>query len=894
MRLKAFGTSAVALIAHLARIRLRFGQKPWNPSDLAVESDNAKTPRGVSPFTAWLVPLGDYITRLSVPFHEIAQRLRSADLSHLHFVEPSELESPHTSGWESKRTSGYLAAIWSRVTLTNQTLRQLTQPNQRTGERDELLLVGHSGGGTGSTLLPTELERCQDIKITSSGNIHPRPECILTLQDVGEMDEQTHRLEQNSAAALGGTAALMAGGYHFPAPSEKGWGKSVPYSVKTGLALLHNPGDRGFSRQDCMEQVAYGLYLPYENPYTSSAFHRDADDRKNRDHSDSVRCTTYGASFIRERASERRWYYSLSACIEAIASVLRVREDPYVVAKYELSHRQLREDARTPGLAAKCKAIAFENGDPIRDRIQSKPPRALRVKSKFRARTTHFDRLRREIEPLKDRILQASENLAPQVETEVQQLVENLSATRSVGEISAILRSIPQVLQDSSERLTEVTQRTHRDAEIANERAQRIQAEARMHRSLPPSKKVRKFLHHRALPLAYGRTRQQQLIREVDETLYSSAASLQEMVGKAFEPHICSIQEWVHRMQEVRAQLDQARANLLSELEQGGAGICLDDPASFEESYRRLPQIDRAIHTLAHRLSSRIHQGVKERTAPLSAGEIHRFLIECVDQLLPEVESDVGKALAHRPDQEALVRKAIGLAAPFLSVDVTKTTIEELFLVALPGGEISPFAPSIRQEANRLGLPTPKFVDWPHREEIAFLRTWFNVSLRAVKPLQRAEDALSETSLDDQLRSFRTPIYWLLPRVTQTPTVEDVTRRCLMAAISGQLREENGRWVLTPRGGIPETFTELAPETIGEILARYPEAVRITTWFICQTLELGFSWAYGQLLEVARWPVFARGIWPKAVQVLAAEIAFLARKHHQELGGRNHALDALR
>ncbi len=892
MRIRAFGTSSIAILANLCGIRMRFNKPPLRDTDEAIESDQARTPRGVSPFILWLVRMTEWVTCIKAPFRDIAQRFRAGDLSHLHIVEASDLESPHVSGWESKRPDGFIGAVWNWLQLRNQTVRQLTQPGGGSEFRDDLFKLSHSGGGTGGPLLVTDLERCQALEATSGGNLHPRSECFITLQDTDVIDEQTIRLEQNSAATVIELGALVEGGWHFPLVSLNGWGEPYRYTIPTGLTFLHNPGDRGFSRETWWQSAAYALYLIGENEFTSPAFHRDADDRKSAPALNTPRCSTLGASSIRTLRFEKEWYLQLRLCLDTIHQVQQVKEDSFQRAKAELNHRQLREDGRLPGLAVRCREAAFENGDPVYGRIRSKPPRALRVRTRLQSTTAYYNRIRREIEPLRRRLLQSLETLLPQVEADAREIVNSLAASRSLGEVQAILRNIPEVLEESGQRLSDTIQKTHLNAESAHRQSQNILAEARRYHSLPLSQRLRRFRHHQARPLAFQRSSQQRLLREQDEIVFSNAALLQDKVRSVFDPYLQLANHWSDRLTEARNELDHALSNLLSGLEHGTPGCFVETPAGFEETFRRLPNLDRIRQALSNRLSVWIRSSFNELSRPPSSEEIQRFLLNEAKNLLPTIEGSVEETLRQQPDPESSIRKAIQSAAPLLSVDVTQTVIDELFLVALVGGETSVLAGMIRKEAVRLGLPAPKFVDWPYREEIAFLRSWFNIPLRAVRPIQRAEQALAAAALEDQVRSFKIPIQWLLPRITVEPKPEEIQRRVLMAAISDQLHQENGHWVLTPQGGTSSTLTDLSPESVIPILGSYTCAIKIVTWFICQTLKNGFTWAYTRLESISNWPTLKDGDWSDALCEFAVILAFLARKHHEKIGGTNHVKKA--
>ncbi|MCA9443106.1 MAG: hypothetical protein KC964_20060, partial [Candidatus Omnitrophica bacterium] len=489
------------------------------------------------------------------------------------------------------------------------------------------------------------------------------------------------------------------------------------------------------------------------------------------------------------------------------------------------------------------------------------------------------ERVRQDCLGLLKNLKEAAERIRPELSGKVDEMVIGLLRIRPAASVLEILGSVREQINTMA--MTLQGEIAKREALTSQIRQQYSHIESEFQRIKRRKMVSRLFPRYQSLPDRAWRCRIQEVGQEMDGALLKIAQETQQSLISP-SPLDEELLGLIRGLETCRSEL-ASRLRLISTSDFGhrGLGFALTTPADLEREYESSGILTKYGKRLAGELRNFMTDRLLQEQGDLSHHELLQFLEEKVAAIsLPEI-SPVTKSLENHPDRKQILSQTISQAKPLISLDPKFEASNERFMVWLPGGSDNPLASEILEAAKSENCPaTPTFHHW-EEQEIAFIRTVFNIPALALKSLERANRALRSRNREEQIAAFRLPILWLLPRPGERATDRDLMRLFLIGTVAGFFRKQGERWVHVSEDGTQTDLLDLSIPALRSVIPDYRDAVEAASWFCHQTLERGFAWCRSQMEKVGKVSDLSQGEWPKILLELSEDLAVLARHHHQ-------------
>jgi hypothetical protein len=172
--------------------------------------------------------------------------------------------------------------------------------------------------------------------------------------------------------------------------------------------------------------------------------------------------------------------------LEVSKGLLVVKGDPVVNASRELRKGRLALDGRGPGLDSRMGEKTHEGKDPIRAKVSSHPKSAITTNGKILKSKAHYNSTKGQIKPLLKRLSNSVNALKPKIAAECFSIFLDVMRRATPGAAIAFARNVCSVVDNQRAKLDSTIRDREDQKEFASQRAEKIELDAREHRSLPP------------------------------------------------------------------------------------------------------------------------------------------------------------------------------------------------------------------------------------------------------------------------------------------------------------------------------------------------------------------------------------------------------------------------
>lgn len=845
---------------------------------LAFETDETKTTRSVPPFVKAVLDPAPRPIHFPVPLPAYARKFKEGEFTHFDFNSRELLCQNLTSG------RGHLRQLGNITYLLRQPEHRSILSQMLFGDpalNSCITISSAWGGGSGSSATPNVLADIQHLIQQGGGNLQTEVHVFGVLQPAGTDDLLSQRECCNEAATAREVVSLILNGACFPNTSREGWEQPQSCDTKILLWLCHDPGNRGLDFPSTTASMGLGLYLLYEDPRISQVFQRDAINRFNLPTEAGPCCSTFGLYRIYTPDLEEHFLQCNYLCQEAIKETLTPQGDYERQAIAFLREHRMAEDGRTPGLSSSLLEEVFKGRNPLAEKLSRKPPRGLTIRSRLERVRRWQQQIRSELSQL---LGQVKRHAAQATQNYREKLYAQLSGQLRCASVATVLKTT-EAMSTQFERMSLKLQETIGRYRSQAEQTGQHLAQLSHQEQVIAQDRIRKHLsiRYRSIPTLFQTLATRQVSLEADAALHEITLEAQRTLRESlteFSSHLTRLHE---TLKQTQSHFDSLASSLASSAySHRGLGQPVKVDHRFMDDKQRSGLDQRFGETLSGRLRDFLATHQNCGLPALTKEEIADFLSKSVESILAFEDSNIFQALDRLPEREELLNRAYRQAAPLLAVEPIHESRNELCLILLPGGENSPFKEAFLEIAVRSGATqAPVFIHW-QQNEIVILRVEFNIPLRYVLPLQRAERVLKSASLDEQITSFRLPILWLLPPITLKPSEADNRRTLLLAAAAGLAVSSDGGWVYTAKSGDRTEIPDLSPDTLARVFQPYHLRSEAASWFCHETLYRGFSWAFEQLRTLGQEMDFKKGACPGELLKLQNDLKTLAKRHHQD------------